>query len=166
MNKKTKILFFISLVTFFLISILYISVLFNSNKNLESSSGSYYSKVSILAEGETNSINWDVGISKTNTKNNILECEINREILESFRQSIISISSKKFSIFILMLYLLLTFIILLSVKKDAKLSNDHKRSFYLIIQFLMIFIIYKVVSSSFELNRLNSEVIYYFNLIQ
>lgn len=167
MDSKTKKILLSASIAFTAIFMVSMFYTFNKNKDFEFRSGTYFCKITILDEATKRVYKWDVGISKNNIKNNVKESELNKKALENFRKTINEISSKKLSLFLLILYLTFVIIVYVSVQKDSKIYQiiDDKKSFQYFITLLMIFLIYKVFISYIKLDRLHKDAIYFFKLI-
>jgi len=163
-TKKILVVGFIALVFIVTVSMYF---LFNNRKDLAFRSGTLFYKVNILNEDSARIYKWDVGISKNNIKNSVNQSESNREALDKFRKTINEISVEKFSLFLLILYLIFVLIVFVTVEKDNQIykSKNDKKLFRLVIIMLMIFLIYKIINCSIELNGLHKDIIYYFNII-
>ncbi len=144
---------------------LYIS---NNSQALEFRSGKYYCKIDILNENSIEILKWNVAISKNNIKNNIIENDFNKETLRSFRNNINEIRFKRFYLFLFLLYLIFILKIFRNLRKDSQLCKreNNKKSLEPFITIIMIFLIYKIIISSIELNQLCKDIVYYFNLIK
>ncbi|HZK53668.1 MAG TPA: hypothetical protein VFC84_05695 [Desulfosporosinus sp.] len=168
MDSKTKKTLLIASAIFALIVTMYMFHIFSSSKELEFRSGTYYCKMNITSENTPKVFSWDLGISKNNIKNDIVENESNSQILEQFRQTVNQISSKRFSLLLFLLYLIYIMIIFLSIEKDSKLykKESDKKILQLLITLMIIFLICLITNASIELNGLSKHAFYYFSLIK
>lgn len=168
MDDKTKKCLLITSVILVLIVAAYMFYIFNSSNDLEFRSGAYYCEISIINENNAAVHKWNVGISRSNVKHNLVESENNKEILEKFRKTIVEISSKRFNLVLLVSNLVFTLIAFVTVSRDSQLykkGNDEK-FFQLLTMLILVFLVYKITISFIQLNRLHKNIIYYFNSIK
>lgn len=168
MSSKTKKNILIDSVIFAIILVVSMLYIFNSSQELEFRSGKYYCKIDILDENSIRTLKWDVGISKNNIKNDIIENNFNKETLENFRNNISEISVKRFHLFVFLLYLIFILKIFINLRRDSQLykRENNKKSLQPFVTITMSFLVYKIIISSIELNQLCKDVAYYFNLIK
>lgn len=169
MDNKTKKIMLMAFIIFAIIFIVYMLYEFKSAANLEVRSGTYYSKLNILDEGNTRVFNWEARVSKNDVKRGVVKNEFNIEPFEKFRDAIINIKSTKSNLFLILLYLIflivVTFIIL---PKNAQLFKDKnsKKIFHIFIILLITYLIFRTSIYFIELDRLHKDIVYYFTLIK
>jgi len=168
MSSKTKKKILIDSVIFAIILVVFMLYISNSSQGLEFRSGKYYYKMDILNENSIRILKWDVAISKNNIKNNIIENDFNKETLRSFRDNVIEIGFKRFSLFLFLLYLIFILKIFINLRRDSQLykRENNTKSLQPFVTITMSFLVYKIIISSIELNQLCKDVVYYFNLIK
>ena len=167
MDSKTKKIVLIASMVLIVITAISLFYSINITKDFEFKTVAYFCKMEIINEGNTNVYKWDIGIAKNNTKSGIIENESNGESLEKFRGTVGRITRKRFEVFLVILYLIFILIIFASVQKDSQIlkNESNKKSFQLFIVLLIIFLIYKISISFFELNGLYKDINFYFSLI-
>lgn len=167
MDNKTKKIMLMASIIFTIIFIVYMLCEFKSATNLEVRSGTYYSKLNILDEGNTRVFNWEVGISKNNVKRGVVKNEFNIETFEKFRDAIISIKSVRSNLFLFILYLIFMVIASISIQKNAQLfkEKNSKKIFHVFITLLITYLLFRISVYFIELNRLHRDIVYYFTLI-
>ncbi|WP_291582240.1 hypothetical protein [Clostridium sp. UBA6640] len=168
MSSKTKKKILIDSVIFTIIFVVFMLYIFSNSQVLESRSGKYYWKMDILNENSIRILKWNVAISKNNIKNNIIENDFNTEALRSFRDNVIEIKFKRFSLFLFLLYLIFILKIFINLRRDSQFykRDNNKKSLQPFVTIIMSFLVYKIIISSIELNQLCKDVVYYFNLIK
>jgi len=167
MDRKTKKAVLITTIIFFIIAITFMFYKINNIKALQGSSGAYFYKINILKEESKRLSKWDIGISKNDIKTSVNESDSNRKTLDKFRTTIDQISLKKITLFSLSLYLIFILIIFVITKKNKQIYKNKKEKIILqvFITLLVIFLVYKIFTSSIYLNGLYKDAIYYFKLI-
>ena len=149
MDGKTRKMILISAAILFLIVITSMFFILINSKELEFGSGKYYCKINISSESTFKGCKWDIGISKINFKNDIIESESNRQTLEKFRETVSKIPVKRFTLFLSALYLIFLLVTLIIVQKDSQLlkKDSNRKYFYLIISPIIIFVIYIILTN-------------------
>ena len=168
-DNKTKKIILMAFIIFTTIFIVYMFYEFKNATNLEVRSGTYYSQLNILDEGNTKIVNWEARVSKDNAKKGTAKNEFNIEPFEKFRDAIINIKSTKSKLFLILLYsiflIVVTFVIL---PKDAQLfkEKNNKKAFQGSISLIIIYLVFRTSIYFIELNRLHKDIVYYFALIK
>ncbi|HEY5587530.1 MAG TPA: hypothetical protein VIK86_01085 [Candidatus Paceibacterota bacterium] len=167
MDSKTKKIVLIASMVLIIITAIALFYSVNITKDFEFKTGEYFCKMEIINEGNTNIYKWDIGIANNNTKNGIIENVSNRESLEKFRGTVGGITKKRFEVFLVILYLTFILIVFASVQKDSQIlkNESYKKIFQLFNTLLIIFLIYKISISFFELNGLYKDINFYFSLL-
>lgn len=169
MDSKTKKIMLMAFIIYTIIFIVYMFYESKSATNLEVRSGTYYSKLNILDEGNTRVFNWDVGISKNNVKRGVVKNEFNIEPFEKFRGAIINIKNTKSKLFLILLYLIfLIAVAFIILPKDAQLfkEKNNKKAIHRFILLIIIYLVFRTSIYFIELNRLHKDIVYYFALIK
>ena len=167
MDSKTKKIVLIASMVLIIITAIALFYSVNITKDFEFKTGEYFCKMEIINEGNTNIYKWDIGIANNNTKNGIIENVSNRESLEKFRGTVCGITKKRVEVFLVILYLTFILIVFASVQKDSQIlkNESYKKIFQLFNTLLIIFLIYKISISFFELNGLYKDINFYFSLL-
>jgi hypothetical protein len=165
MNNKTKKMIAISFIAAIFLSVIPLLILNSKPDPMEYKSGNYYCKINIIGSG-TRNFKWDIGLSK-NSKISINETDRNRENLEYFRKAVRDISSRKITLYMIIIYMLFVLFVFTIVHRDNLILKNEKdkKIFKSVIAVTIIFLSFKIIISLVELNWLYDDINYYYSLI-